>query len=45
MALQKAWASGLVAGLSLQDLKSTLDILNAVFERPDSPVPKKGSEG
>jgi DNA-binding MarR family transcriptional regulator len=45
MALQTVWASGLVAGLPLQDLKSTLKILNAVFERLDTPVPKKASVG
>lgn len=43
MARQAAWANGLVAGLSLQDLKKTLQTLNAVYERLDSPVPKKGA--
>lgn len=43
MALEAVWANGLVAGLSLQDLKNTLQTLNAVYERLDSPVPKKGA--
>jgi DNA-binding MarR family transcriptional regulator len=43
MALQKIWANGLVAGLPLQDLKNTLQTLSAVYERLDSPVPKKGA--
>jgi DNA-binding MarR family transcriptional regulator len=42
MALESAWANGLVVGLSLQDLKNTLHTLNAVYELLDSPVPKKG---
>ncbi|QKE39812.2 MarR family winged helix-turn-helix transcriptional regulator [Ferrovum myxofaciens] len=41
MTLQKIWANGLVAGLTLQDLNNTLQMLNVVFERLDSPVPKK----
>lgn len=44
MALEAAWASGLVAGFPLQDLKNTLQTLNAVYERLDSPVPKKGTQ-
>jgi DNA-binding MarR family transcriptional regulator len=43
MALEAVWANGLVAGLSLQDLKNTLQTLNAIYERLDSPVPKKGT--
>lgn len=43
MALQKIWAKGLVAGLPLQDLRKTLRTLNSIYERLDSPVPKKGS--
>lgn len=43
MALQKTWASGLVAGLPLQDLRKTLRTLNSIYERLDSPVPKKGA--
>lgn len=43
MALQKIWANGLVAGLPLQELKKTLQTLNSIYERLDSPVPKKGS--
>ncbi|SCC92323.1 conserved hypothetical protein [Thiomonas sp. X19] len=43
MALEAAWANGLVAGLPLQDLKKTLQTLNAIHERLDSPVPKKGA--
>lgn len=42
MALQKIWANGLVAGLTLQDLENTLQMLNVVYERLDSPVPTKG---
>lgn len=42
MALEAAWANALVAGLPLQALKKTLQTLNAVYERLDSPVPKKG---
>lgn len=42
MALEAAWANGLVAGLSAQDLKKALSTLNAIYERLDSPVPKKG---
>ncbi len=43
MALQKIWANGLVASLPLQDLKNTLRTLNSIYERLDSPVPKKGT--
>ena len=43
MSLQKNWADGLSATLSLQDLKNTLQTLNAVYERLDSPVPTKGT--
>ena len=43
MSLQDTWASSLAAGLSLQDLKNTLQTLNAVYERLDSPVPTKGT--
>ena len=43
MALQGSWADGLAAGLSLQDLKNTLQTLNAVYEQLDSPVPNKGA--
>jgi len=43
MYLEAAWANGLVASLPLQDLKKTLKTLNAVYERLDSPVPKKGA--
>jgi DNA-binding MarR family transcriptional regulator len=44
MSLQKTWADGLSASLSLQDLKNTLQTLNAVYERLDSPVPTKGTK-
>jgi DNA-binding MarR family transcriptional regulator len=44
MSLQKTWADGLSATLSLQDLKNTLQTLNAVYERLDSPVPMKGTK-
>jgi DNA-binding MarR family transcriptional regulator len=44
MSLQKTWADGLSAGLSLQDLKNTLQTLNAMYERLDSPVPTKGTK-
>jgi DNA-binding MarR family transcriptional regulator len=43
MALEAAWANGLVAGLALQDLKKTQQTLDTVYERLDSPVPKKGT--
>jgi DNA-binding MarR family transcriptional regulator len=43
MTLEAAWANGLVVGLPLQDLKDTLQTLNAIYERLDSPVPKKGA--
>ncbi len=43
MSLQNKWANGLSATLSLQDLKNTLQTLNAVYERLDSPVPTKGT--
>lgn len=43
MALQKTWADGLASNLSLQDLKNTLQTLDAVYERLDSPVPTKGT--
>ena len=43
MHLQAAWANGLVQGLSPQDLARTLKTLNAIYERLDSPVPKKGA--
>jgi len=43
MALEAAWANGLVAGLPLQELKNALQILNALYELLDSPVPKKGA--
>ena len=43
MALEAVWANGLVADLPLQDLKCTLQTLNAVYELLDSPVPAKGA--
>lgn len=43
MAMEAVWANGLVIGLPLRDLKNTLQILNTVYERLDSPVPKKDS--
>jgi DNA-binding MarR family transcriptional regulator len=43
MSLQDSWANGLASDLSLQDLKNTLQTLNAVYERLDSPVPMKGT--
>ena len=43
MSLQQNWANGLASNLSLQDLKNTLQTLNAVYERLDSPVPTKGT--
>lgn len=44
MALEAAWANGLVSSvLPLQDLKKTLQTLNAIHERLDSPVPKQGA--
>jgi len=44
MSLQKTWADNLASNLSLQDLKNTLQTLNAVYERLDSPVPTKGTK-
>ena len=44
MALEMAWANGLLTNLSQQDLKNTLQTLNTVYERLNSPVPKKGSQ-
>jgi DNA-binding MarR family transcriptional regulator len=44
MSLQQIWANGLASNLSLQDLKNTLQTLNAVYERLDSPVPTKGTK-
>lgn len=43
MSLQDTWASSLASSLSLQDLKNTLQTLNALYERLDSPVPTKGA--
>ncbi len=43
MALHNIWASGLVAGLTLQNLENTLQMLNVIYERLDSPVPTKGT--
>ncbi|NDU86780.1 MAG: MarR family transcriptional regulator [Ferrovum sp.] len=42
MTLEAIWANGLVAGLSLQDLRKTLQTLNSIYERLDFPVPRKG---
>jgi DNA-binding MarR family transcriptional regulator len=44
MSLQMAWANTLSGSLSLQNLKSTLETLNAVYEQLDSPVPTKGAK-
>jgi DNA-binding MarR family transcriptional regulator len=44
MSLQMAWANGLSANLSLQNLRSTQETLNAVYEQLDSPVPTKGTK-
>jgi DNA-binding MarR family transcriptional regulator len=41
MTLEAVWANGLAAGLSARALQDALRILNAVYERLDSPVPKK----
>ncbi len=43
MALQDVWASGLASGLSQLDLKQTLQTLNAIYARLDTPVPVKGA--
>ena len=43
MALEEAWANGLVAGLPPSDLTKTLRTLNAIHERLGAPVPKKGA--
>ena len=44
MALETVWANTLVANLSLQDLKSTVQTLNTVYELLDAPVPSKGAK-
>ena len=44
MALQKIWANGVAAGLSSEDLKNVLQILNAIYERLNSPVPTTGPD-
>jgi DNA-binding MarR family transcriptional regulator len=44
MSLQKTWSNGLSVDISLQDLKNTLQTLNTVYERLDSPVPTKGAK-
>lgn len=44
MSLQNVWANGLAAGFSLQDLKSTLQTLNNIYDQLDSPVPVKGAK-
>lgn len=44
MSLQTAWANDLSAGLSLQNLKSTLETLNTLYGLLDSPVPTKGAK-
>lgn len=40
MDLQAIWMKQLSAGLSLRDLRKTLQMLKLVYERLDSPVPK-----
>jgi len=42
MALQSFWATGLAVGLPLEDLQKTLQTLNALLDRLDSPITKKG---
>jgi DNA-binding MarR family transcriptional regulator len=44
MSLQMAWANTLSGSLSLQNLRSTLETLNTVYEQLDSPVPTKGAK-
>ncbi|NMM27991.1 MAG: winged helix-turn-helix transcriptional regulator [Glaciimonas sp.] len=44
MALEAVWANGLVMDLPLLDLKNTLQTLITVYERLDSPVPKKATQ-
>ena len=44
MSLQTTWANSLSASISLQNLKSTLETLNTVYEQLDSPVPTKGAK-
>lgn len=44
MSLQMAWANALSGNLSLQNLKSTLETLNTIYEQLDSPVPTKGAK-
>ena len=43
MGLQDTWANGLASSLSRQDLKNSLQTLNTIYERLDSPVPTKGT--
>lgn len=42
MALESFWATALSADLPLEDLQKTLQTLNALHCRLDSPIPKKG---
>jgi DNA-binding MarR family transcriptional regulator len=42
MTLEAAWANSLATGLSLKQLKNALKTLNAIYERLDSPLPRKG---
>lgn len=44
MSLQDVWARGLAAGLSQQDLKKTLQTLDAIYTFLDNPVPVKGEK-
>jgi DNA-binding MarR family transcriptional regulator len=41
MALQGLWSAELVAGQTLKDLQTALRILNVLYDRLDSPIPKK----
>lgn len=43
MDLEALWANGLVAGLTLQDLRKTQQTLYSFYQQLDSPVPKKGA--
>lgn len=42
MSLQQAWADGLAAGFTLQDLKNAQQLLHTLHARLDSPVPSLG---
>lgn len=42
MALETRWSNSLAAGLSLNDLKNTLQSLNTIYERLNGAIPEQG---